>query len=88
MHELFGAAADIAVADGELRISLRALSSPHRTLAAQNLCAALSETATLFPGTRLTMRFAIQPREQTGPAFPGPRPSRPKRPAGAPPSGP
>ena len=79
LHELFGAAADIAVVDGELRISLHALSSPHRTLAAQNLCAALNETATLFPGTRLTMRFAIQPREQTGPAFPGPRPPRPPK---------
>jgi transposase len=88
LHELFRAAADIAVAQGELRITLHALSSPHRTLAVQNLCAALNETATLFPGTRLTMRFAIQPREQIGLAFPGPRPPKAAPLAATPPSGP
>jgi len=79
LHELFRASADIAVAPGELRITLHALSSPHRTLAVQNLCVALNETATLFPGTRLTIRFAIQSREQVGLAFPGPRPPRATR---------
>jgi hypothetical protein len=76
LHELFRASADIAVAQGQLHITLHALSAPHRTLAVQSLCAALNESATIFPGTQLTMRFAIQPRDEIGLAFPGPRPSR------------
>jgi hypothetical protein len=74
LPELFQAAADIDVTETELRITICPLSSPHRTLAVQALCDTLTETATVFPGTRLTMRFAVQPRPQTGSAFPGPRP--------------
>ncbi len=74
LHELFQAAADIDVTDTELRVTIGPLSSPHRTLAVQALCETLTETATVFPGTRLTMRFAICGRPQTGLAFPGPRP--------------
>jgi transposase len=74
LHELFHAAADINVTETELRVTICPLSSPHRTLAVQALCDALTETATVFPGTHLTMRFAILPRPQAGPAFPGPRP--------------
>jgi len=85
LHELFHAAADINVTDTELRLTICPLSSPHRTLAVRALCETLSETATLFPGSRLTMRFAIHPRPQVGLAFPGPRP-RPAAAATAPPS--
>jgi hypothetical protein len=74
LHELFHAAADIEVTDTELRVTICPLSSPHRTLAVQALCETLTETATVFPGSRFTMRFAIHPRPQTGLAFPGPRP--------------
>ena len=74
LHELFHAAADIDVTETELRVTISPLSSPHRTLAMQALCEMLSETATVFPGTRLTMHFAIHPRPHRGPAFPGPRP--------------
>ena len=74
LHELFHAAADIEVNETELRVTIGPLSSPHRTLAVQALCNTLTETATVFPGTRLTMRFAIRARPQTGLAFPGPRP--------------
>ena len=74
LHELFHAAADIEVTDTELRVTICPLSSPHRTLAVQALCETLTETATVFPGSHLTMRFAIRPRPQTGLAFPGPRP--------------
>ncbi len=74
LHELFHAAADIDVTDTELRVTICPLSSPHRTLVVQALCETLTETATVFPGSRLTMRFAIHPRPQTGLAFPGPRP--------------
>jgi len=74
LHALFRAAADIDVTDTELRLTICPLSSPHRTLAVQALCDTLTETATFFPGTRLTMRFAIHPQPQVGSAFPGPRP--------------
>ena len=74
LHELFHAAADIEVTDTELLVTICPLSSPHRTLAVQALCETLTETATVFPGSHLTMRFAIRPRPQTGLAFPGPRP--------------
>ena len=74
LHELFHAAADIDVTDTELLVTICPLSSPHRTLAVQALCATLTETATVFPGSRLTMRFAIHPRPTIGLAFPGPRP--------------
>jgi transposase len=74
LHELLHAAADMEVTDTELRVTICPLSSPHRTLAVQALCETLTETATVFPGSRLTMRFAIRPRPQTGLAFPGPRP--------------
>jgi hypothetical protein len=74
LHELFQAAADIDVTQTELQVTIGPLSSPHRTLAVQALCDTLTETATVFPGTRLTMRFAIRPRPQTGLAFPAPRP--------------
>jgi len=79
LHEIFRAAADIDVTDTELQVTICPLSSPHRTFAMKVLCDTLTETATLFPGTRLTMRFAIHPRPQVGLAFPGPRP----RPAAA-----
>jgi len=57
LHELFHAAADIDVAETELRVTISPLSSPHRTLACQALCEVLSETDTVFPATRLSMRF-------------------------------
>ena len=74
LHEFFHAAADIEVTDTELRVNIYPLSSPHRTLAVQALCETLTETATVFPGSRLTMRFSVPPRPQIGQAFPGPRP--------------
>jgi len=74
LHELFRAAADIEVTDTELRVTICPLSSPHRTFAVQALCETLTETATVFPGSRLTTSFTIRPRPHTGPAFPGPRP--------------
>jgi hypothetical protein len=71
LHELFAAAGDIAVSHTELRITLAPLSSPHRTLAAQALCEMLDQTATIFPGSRLRMRFAARPPPLIGLAFPG-----------------
>jgi len=72
LHELIAAAGDIRVGDGELHITLAPLSSPHRTHAAQALCDMLDQTATIFPGSRLRMRFAMRPPLRIGLAFPGP----------------
>ena len=71
LHELFTTAGDISVCDGELHITLAPLSSPHRTHAAQALCEMLDQTATIFPGSRLRIRFAVRPPPRIGLAFPG-----------------
>ena len=71
LHELFATAGDIRVSDSELHITLAALSSPHRTHAAQALCGMLDQTATIFPGSRLRIRFAGRPPPRIGLAFPG-----------------
>jgi transposase len=71
LHELFAVAGDIRVADNELNITLAPLSSPHRTQAAQALCEILDKTATIFPGSRLRIRFAMHPPRRIGLAFPG-----------------
>ena len=69
LHELFATAGDILVSDTELRITLAPLSSPHRTRAAQGLCEILDQTATIFPGSRLRMRFTVRPPPRIGLAF-------------------
>ena len=71
LHELFATAGDIRVCNNELHITLAPLSSPHRTRAAQALCEMLDQTATLFPGSRLRIRFALRPPPRIGLAFPG-----------------
>ena len=71
LHELFATPGDIRVGDSELHITLAALSSPHRTYAAQALCEILDQTATIFAGSRLRMRFAVRPPPRIGLAFPG-----------------
>jgi transposase len=73
LHELFRAAADIDVSTSQLRLTIGPLSSPHRTLAAKALCETLTETETVFPGSRITMHFTANPPPQIGLAFPGPR---------------
>jgi len=75
VHELLQAAADLDVTDSEVRVTLHPLSSPHRTLAAKALCEQLDATATIFPGSRLRLRFDVQPPPLRGLAFPGPRTS-------------
>lgn len=70
LHEIFATAGDISVSATELRITLAPLSSPHRTRAVQALCDILDQTATIFPGLRLRMRFAVREPPRIGLAFP------------------
>ncbi len=53
--------ADIEPAEEQLRITLAPLSSPHRSRVLEALCQTLNNTNTLFPGTRLQMRYAVAP---------------------------
>ena len=53
--------ADIEPAEEQLRITLAPLSSPHRSRVLEALCQTLNKTNTLFPGTRLQMRYAVAP---------------------------
>jgi transposase len=71
LHELFAAAGDIRVSDSELHVTLAPLSSPHRTHAGQALCETLDQTATIFPGSRLRIRFSMHQPPRIGLAFPG-----------------
>ena len=59
LQTALAAAADIAVTDTELRVTLRPLSSAHRGRAIAALCRDLNATATVFPGTRLRLRYAV-----------------------------
>jgi len=52
--------ADLQLTDGELRVRLRAQSSPHRTRAIHALCQHLNQTDTCFPGTSLRLRYTVE----------------------------
>jgi transposase len=52
--------ADLEVTATELRITLAPLSSAHRTRAIAALCEELNRTETVFPGSRLRLRYAIR----------------------------
>ncbi len=73
IQNALSAAADLDCSGEELHIALAPLSSPHRTRALAALCAQLNETSTTFPGTRLRLRFTVQPEPPSSMAFPGPR---------------
>jgi transposase len=54
-------AADLEVCKAELRVTLAAQSSPHRTRAIAALCSELNQTQTTFPGSTLRLCYAIHP---------------------------
>jgi hypothetical protein len=60
IQSALASAADLQVAKRELRITLAAQSSPHRTRAIAALCEELNQTKTIFPGSRLRLRYAIR----------------------------
>jgi transposase len=63
IHSALAAPADIQVAGNELRVLLAPLSSPHRTRAIAALCEDLNRTPTMFPGSRLQLKFGIVSRK-------------------------
>jgi hypothetical protein len=80
---LLAAAGDITVTPTELRVNLAPPSSPHRGRALAILCEQLNATGTVFPGTRLRLRYALQPPPPISFAFPGPRQVSASSPAAA-----
>jgi hypothetical protein len=53
-------AAELEVTQTELRVTLAAQSSPHRTRAIAALCEELNQTKTIFPDSRLHLHYAIR----------------------------
>jgi transposase len=63
LHAAFQSSADLEVAEGELRVTIAAQSSPHRTAALAALCRQLDADPALFPGTTLRLRLAVAPHK-------------------------
>jgi transposase len=59
----FQSSARLELADGELRVTIAAQASPHRTTALAALCQKLDAQAAVFPGTNLRLRLAVSPHE-------------------------
>ena len=55
-----GSSGDLEVTETELRVTLAPQSSQHRTRAIAALCEQLDATASVFPGTRLRLRYGIR----------------------------
>lgn len=60
LREAFAAPADIRLAGGRIHVTLNPLSAPHRTRAIAALCDELTATQTRYPGTDLTLVYAIK----------------------------
>jgi transposase len=60
IQSALASAADLEVTDTELRVTVAAQSSPHRTRAAAELCRELNMLQTVFPGSQLRLRYAIR----------------------------
>jgi transposase len=63
LHSVFQSSARLEVSDGELRVTIAAQSSPHRTQALATLCEKLNAAGSLFPGTQLRLRLAVEPHQ-------------------------
>ena len=60
LQAALASAADLQVSHAELRVTLAAQSSPHRTRAIAALCEELNQTKTVFPGSQLHLHYAIR----------------------------
>jgi hypothetical protein len=60
LQSALASAADLEATQTELRVTLAAQSSPHRTRAIAALCKELNQTKTIFPGSRLGLHYAIR----------------------------
>ena len=53
-------AADLEPVDGELRVTLAPQSTRSRTIALAAVCSELNDSRTLYPGTKLRLRYAVR----------------------------
>jgi hypothetical protein len=60
LQSALASAADLDVTATELRVTLAPLSSPHRTRTIAALCEELNQCATLFPGSKLRLHYAVR----------------------------
>lgn len=60
LAEAFKASADLEVMGDELHVRLDPLSAPRRSRAIAALCAELTATETLYPGTKLRLAFSVK----------------------------
>ena len=63
LQAAFQSSGRMEVTDNELRVTIAAQSSPHRTAALAALCEQLNTQAVSFPGTHLRLRLAVQGAE-------------------------
>jgi uncharacterized FlgJ-related protein len=60
LHAAFQSSARMEVSETELKITIAAQSSPHRTEALAKLCEELDAEAVCYPGSRLRIRLAVE----------------------------
>jgi transposase len=63
LHAAFQSSARMQVTETELKITIAAQSSPHRTEALAQLCQELDAEAVDYPGSRLRVRLAVEGQE-------------------------
>ena len=62
LREVFAGPADMEVVDTTLQVRLNPLSAPRRTRALAGLCADLTATETVYPGTELKLVYSVKER--------------------------
>jgi hypothetical protein len=60
LREIYASAGDLEVVGNELHVRIKPLSAPRRTRALAGLCANLTETETLYPGTDLRLVYSVR----------------------------
>lgn len=67
LHAAFQSSASMEVTESELRITLAAQSSPHRSEALAKVCRELDAEGICYPGSRLRVRLAVDGQEPLTP---------------------
>ena len=60
LSEAFKAPGDLEIVDADLHVRIDVLSAPRRSRAITGLCAELTATETLYPGTDLRLVFSVK----------------------------
>lgn len=60
LREVYNSPADLVVVDNQLHVRINPLSAPRRSRALAALCADLTATATVYPGTDLVLVYSVK----------------------------